>query len=103
MYESQFVKFDLTKKMCNNLIAVSFVRGLCCPGQSNYRRVLEYGDNVHASESVSDVCTLVCASEYEYLCVHYVPASLCVLFEYIRVLIRPISLSFHRPDVGLAL
>lgn len=52
MYESRFVKFDLTKKMCNNLITVSFVRGLL-PRQSNYRRIIEYG--VRASENVSGV------------------------------------------------
>lgn len=57
IYESRFVKFDLTKKMCNNLIIVSFMRGLLLR-QSNYRRMLECGDNVCASESISGVCWL---------------------------------------------
>lgn len=90
MYESRFVKFDLTKKMCNNLITVSFVRGLL-PRQSNYRRIIEYG--VRASENVSGVRW--CASECTSICVSTMSLPLCVSCSSRICVLRPLSLSFH--------
>lgn len=73
------------------------MRGLLPPGSPNYRRMLEYGDNVRASGSVFR-CTLVCERVRISVCLLYSRISVRLLF---KLYISFPLVAIDRESVGL--